>query len=197
MKNFSVPFTIEYPHTKDYILAKCYEKKTESYRLSIPSGKKLLAPIIIIGKPARNLNLDLTIEIGKDAEAVIKILAKASGAQNLNIKALLICDEARSKGEILMKGIATGHANLNFDGLVQIGKKATGCSAYLKQEILNLSPHTTVRAKPGLKIETNDVKAGHSASIRNLNEDDLYYFAARGINTETAKRLLVTGFFKN
>lgn len=195
MKNFSVPFTIGTPNTKDYALEK---RQAKIYRLIIPAGKKLTEPILIsFGSGTGNLDLKLEIEIGKKAEAVIKILAKSTGAQNLSINAELICDEAESKGEILMKGMADGHSRLSFDGLVRVGKNAAGSTAYLKQEILNLSPYTSVRAKPGLKIETNDVKAGHSAWVRNLNDEDLYYFAARGIESETAKKLLVTAFFEN
>ena len=194
MKNFSAPFTIGYPNLKDFVLEKC---TPQNYRLRVPKGKKLTEPVFIrFEKAAENLNLKLEFEIGKQAEAVIKILAKVSGTQNLSVNVELICDEAESKGEILMKGVASDHSHLSFDGLVHIGKKATGSSAHLRQEILNLSPHTTVRAKPGLKIETNDVKAGHSASIRNLNDEDLYYFAARGIKSEMAKKMLVTGFFE-
>lgn len=198
MKNFSAPFTIGYPNPKDFVLKKAVAKKQGCYHLRIPAEKQLTKPLIIrIGKTARNLNLNLKIEIGKGAEAVIKILANAAGTQKLDLNAELMCNEAQSKGEIVMKGVASDHAHLNFDGLVHIGKKAAGSSAYLKQEILNLSPHTSIHAKPGLKIETNDVKAGHSASVRNLNDEDLYYFAARGIDSKTAKRLLVTGFFGN
>jgi Fe-S cluster assembly scaffold protein SufB len=195
MTSFCLPFIVKYPDPKDFILEKCYEKKPDSYRLRIPAGKTLTTPIIIVGKPDENLNLDLTIDIGKEAEAVIKILTKASGAQNVNIKAQLIFDEAQGKGELLMRGMSTDHAKLNFDGLVQIGKKATGCVAHLKQEILNLSPHASVCANPSLKIGTNDVKAGHSAYVRNLNDEDLYYFSARGIKEDVAKKLLIDGFF--
>ena len=97
-------------------------------------------------------------------------------------------------GEIGMKGIAQDKALLNFDGIVNIARTGGGSAGYLQQEALNLSPDTVVKATPGLKIDTNDVKAGHGASVRNLNDEDLYYFAARGIGNAEAKRLLITGF---
>ena len=59
---------------------------------------------------------------------------------------------------------------------------------------MNLSQDTVVKSVTGLNIDTNDVKAGHGASIRNLNDEDLYYFGARGIDKDEAKRLLITGF---
>lgn len=198
MNSFILPFTIVYPNPKDYILERCYEKKQASYRLSIPPQQQLIRPLIIQFKNTpKNLEFELEIKIGKGAGAIVKMLIEASAKQDLRLNARLICDQAHSKGELVMKGVARDHATLHFDGLALIGKKGTGSSAHLKQEILNLSPHTSVRAKPGLKIETNDVKAGHSASVHNLNDEDLYYFAARGIESEMAKKLLIDGFFQS
>jgi len=72
MKNFSVPFTIGYPNTKDYVLAKCYEEKRESYRLAIPAGKQLKEPIkISFRSSAKTLDLSLQIELGKGASATL------------------------------------------------------------------------------------------------------------------------------
>lgn len=198
MNTFTLPFTIVYPNPKDYILERCYEKKQASYRISVPSEQKMIRPLLIQFKDApKNLELELEIRIGNRAEATVKMLIEASDVQNLSLNAQLVCEGRQSKGELVMKGVARDHATLNFNGLVHISKDSAGSSAHLKQEILNLSPHTSVRATPALKIDTNDVKAGHSAAIRNLNEEDLFYFAARGIKTEKAKKLLIEGFFES
>jgi Fe-S cluster assembly scaffold protein SufB len=279
MKNFSVPFIIDSPNAKDYVLAKCYEKKGEAYRLSIPSGKRLEKPITIrFRSDEKRLDISLELILEKNASATIieewskevhspiirfesrischtnaalkliilnqltataelseertsvvsenakcliygyffggkriasrllqtsagsgaelssDIVAKSSSDQHLSFYCEHRYSNRQGSGEIGMKGIAQKNAELNFDGLISITKAGGGSSGYLKQEILNLSPQTTVRAVPGLTIETNDVKAGHSASVRNLNDEDLYYFGARGIEKETAKKLLITGF---
>lgn len=131
---------------------------------------------------------------GKGAEINTDIIAKATTDRDLSFDCTHRFTEKMGSGEIVMKGIAQGQGALNFDGMVNIQQTGGGSAGYLKQEILNLSPNTTVRAVPALKIDTNDVKAGHSASVRNLNEEDLYYFGARGIEKEMAKKLLITGF---
>ncbi|MBN2306536.1 SufD family Fe-S cluster assembly protein [Candidatus Peregrinibacteria bacterium] len=133
---------------------------------------------------------------GKGAEINTDIIAKVTDDRDLSFDCTHEFAEKQGSGEIVMKGIAQGSAMLNFDGLVNIKKTGGGSAGYLKQETLNLSPDTTVRAVPALKIDTNDVKAGHSAAIRNLNEEDLYYFGTRGIEKETAKKLLITGFLE-
>lgn len=131
---------------------------------------------------------------GAKAEVQTDIVARSSQKQNLSFKAEHLYAGKEGSGEIGMKGVAQDKGMLNFDGLVNIAQTGGGSAGYLQQETLNLSPDTIVRAVPGLKIDTNDVKAGHGASVRNLNDEDLYYFGARGIAQEEAKRLLVTGF---
>lgn len=278
MNNFHLPFTVE-SESKDYVLSKCYEEKTESYKLSVPEGKHLETPIWIRMNPSSdNIEFSLTVEIAEDASASIiedwsmevrsadiqlksfircaraselkyiilnhtanntqihevrsseiaegakchiysyqfgskkvdsimqqktvgpkaeiltDIVAKSSDAQELNFNCEHLYAAKDGSGLIGMKGIAQDKAMLNFDGMVNIAQTGGGSSGFLNQETLNLSPNTVVRATPGLKIDTNDVKAGHGASVRNLSDEDIYYFGARGINKEEAKKLLITGF---
>lgn len=48
--------------------------------------------------------------------------------------------------------------------------------------------------KPNLQIIADDVKCSHGAAISDLEEDQLFYFQARGIDLETARRALISSF---
>lgn len=48
--------------------------------------------------------------------------------------------------------------------------------------------------KPNLQIIADDVKCSHGAAISDLEEDQLFYFQARGIDLKTAKKALVLSF---
>ncbi|MDH5596892.1 MAG: SufD family Fe-S cluster assembly protein [Candidatus Peregrinibacteria bacterium] len=132
--------------------------------------------------------------IGQGAEIFTDIVAKTGAKQDLNFNCEHLYAAREGSGDIGMKGIAEEKAMLNFDGIINIAQNGGGSSGFLNQETLNLSPNTVVKATPGLKIDTNDVKAGHGASVRNLNDEDLYYFGARGISRDEAKKLLIAGF---
>ena len=135
--------------------------------------------------------------IGPHAVIFTDIITKTGADQDLNFQAEHLYAGSESSGDIEMKGIAEDRAMLNFEGMINIAQSGGGSEGFLNQETLNLSPKTVVKATPGLKIDTNDVKAGHGASVRNLNDDDLYYFGARGIAKEQAKKLLITGFLES
>lgn len=59
---------------------------------------------------------------------------------------------------------------------------------------LLLEPRATVNIKPNLQIIADDVKCSHGAAISDLEESQLFYFLARGINLETARKALLFSF---
>ena len=59
---------------------------------------------------------------------------------------------------------------------------------------LLLEPRATVNLKPNLQIIADDVKCSHGAAISDLEDSQLFYFQARGIDLETARKALVLSF---
>jgi Fe-S cluster assembly protein SufD len=59
---------------------------------------------------------------------------------------------------------------------------------------LLLAPRATVNIKPNLQIIADDVKCSHGAAISDLDEEQIFYFQARGIDPQTARSILVFSF---
>jgi Fe-S cluster assembly protein SufD len=59
---------------------------------------------------------------------------------------------------------------------------------------LLLSPNARIDTKPQLEIYADDVKCAHGAAVGQLDQDQLFYLQARGINPELGKNLLTYGF---
>lgn len=57
-----------------------------------------------------------------------------------------------------------------------------------------MEPRATVNVKPNLQIIADDVKCSHGAAISDLEEDQLFYFRARGVDVETARKALIFSF---
>jgi len=93
-----------------------------------------------------------------------------------------------------VKGVAEGKAHCKCDGMIEIGADGTGTDTYLTQDVLMLHPTANVDAVPALNINTNDVKASHSATVSRVSPEDLYYFGARGITKKEAQKMYVLGF---
>ena len=57
-----------------------------------------------------------------------------------------------------------------------------------------LSPKARGDANPILLIDEDDVKAGHAASVGQVNPEQIYYLMSRGITRTEAERLIIYGF---
>lgn len=52
----------------------------------------------------------------------------------------------------------------------------------------------TVNVKPNLQIIADDVKCTHGCAVSDLEEEQLFYFLARGIDAQQARQTLVYSF---
>ena len=94
------------------------------------------------------------------------------------------------------KGIVNDKARVKYDGLVEMTKLASGADGALIQKALMLSPTSVVEAVPALEIGTNDVRASHSAAVTQVDQEQLFYAAARGISKRAAILMIADGFLR-
>jgi Fe-S cluster assembly protein SufD len=95
------------------------------------------------------------------------------------------------------KGIVAGASRAIFNGRVVVAPHAQQTRAIQKNKNLLLSQEAEVDTKPQLEIEANDVSCSHGATVGQLSEDALFYFASRGVSREDAIRFMITGFSAN
>ncbi len=59
-----------------------------------------------------------------------------------------------------------------------------------------LSDKARADSIPSLEIEANDVRCTHGATVGQVDEDQIFYLMARGLNRRDAERLIIAGFFE-
>ncbi len=97
-------------------------------------------------------------------------------------------------GHVLARGILKDSARSVFKGMIRIGKGAKNSNSYLAEHAMILSKKARADAIPGLEIETNEVKATHSASVSQIDEEQVFYLMARGLPQSEAQKLIILGF---
>lgn len=100
----------------------------------------------------------------------------------------------RSTSEMLYKGILDKKSKAVFNGRLLVEKDAQKILAYQANHNLLLSNTAEINSKPELEIYADDVKCKHGATTGQLDEEALFYLRSRGIDKETAKRMLLRGF---
>merc|ERR1712072_496876 len=81
-----------------------------------------------------------------------------------------------------------------FDGNFEIKRDAMGTDAQQLSRNILISPNATVNVKPNLQIAADDVKCAHGCTVSDLVLEEIFYFASRGIDEQTAREALVYSF---
>lgn len=131
---------------------------------------------------------------GASTENIFVFLGRKNAKNEINLN--VFHNMPRTKSNTTAKGIADGKASIIFNGSIKIKKNAQKSDAYLSCDALKLSKESKTKMIPGLFIDANDVKACHAASVREIDEDELFYMKSRGIDADAAQMLSITGFFE-
>ena len=81
-----------------------------------------------------------------------------------------------------------------FKGRIRVPKVAQKTDSDQLCRSLMLGEKARVVAMPTLEITADDVVCSHGASVTDLDENSLFYLAARGIDRFEARKLLLRGF---
>jgi Fe-S cluster assembly protein SufB len=101
-----------------------------------------------------------------------------------------------TKSTIVSKGISAGHGQNTYRGLVKIAKAATGARNYSQCDSLLIGDQCGAHTFPYLDIKNSTARVEHEASTSKIGEDQIFYCRQRGLSTEDAITLIVSGFCK-
>lgn len=132
--------------------------------------------------------------IGQGSQADVKVVAASSGRQVQGIDTRVTNYGKHTVGHILQHGVILERGTLTFNAIGHIIKGAKGADAQQESRVLMLSDQARSDADPILLIDENEVTAGHAASIGQVDPEDMYYLMSRGLDQETAERLVIRGF---
>jgi Fe-S cluster assembly protein SufD len=81
-----------------------------------------------------------------------------------------------------------------FNGELIADKHTKNIDAHQLNKNLLLNKGAVIYTKPELRIETDDIKCGHGASIGELDDKSMFYLLSRGISKPQAKLMLMQAF---
>ncbi|TMB47598.1 MAG: Fe-S cluster assembly protein SufD [Chloroflexi bacterium] len=133
--------------------------------------------------------------VGQGAEAELKAIYFASGEQFFDFHTLQDHQVGNTRSDLLFKGALQDTARTVYAGLIKIEKHAARSDAYQANRNLVLSDEAMATSIPMLEIDNNDVRCTHGATVGPVDPDHMFYLRSRGIPEQTAKRMLIQGFF--
>lgn len=97
---------------------------------------------------------------------------------------------------IIAKGIAAGHGQSTYRGLVRVAPSAEQARNYSQCDSLLIGDLCGAHTYPYLEVKNYSAQIAHEASTSRIGEDQLFYCRQRGITSEDAVSMIVNGFCK-
>ena len=135
--------------------------------------------------------------VGEGAEAALDGLYFATDGQHLEHRIFIDHNKPRNKSRVNYKGALVGErSHTVWFGDVLIRSSAEGTDTYELNRNLLLSDGARADSVPNLEIETGEIiGAGHASTTGRFDDEQLFYLMSRGIDRETAKKLVIRGYF--
>ena len=101
-----------------------------------------------------------------------------------------------TRSTIVSKGIAAGHGQQSYRGLVRVLPGAAGARNHTQCDSLLIGPNCGAHTFPYTEVRNPSAKLEHEATTSKIGEDQLFYLRSRGIGEEDAVSMIVNGFCK-
>jgi Fe-S cluster assembly protein SufD len=162
-------------------------------QLHLARDAQLHATFIDLG--ARLARNDMQVSLAdRGANAKLHGLFIANGESHIDYHTRLDHQAKDTHSHEIIRGIAGDRGRGVFNGKIIVHQGADGTDAEMANRNLLLSPRAEIDTKPELEIYADDVKCAHGATTGQLDNTALFYLRSRGIDNESARRILISAF---
>jgi len=116
--------------------------------------------------------------------------------QSFDLQTNVTHQSPNTEGRVHEKSILKNKSKSLFKGMIRIKENATKSQSFLSGRSILLSKDAKSDSIPALEIFTNDVKATHSASVAQIDEEQIFYLNTRCLSHSEAERVIVEGFLE-
>lgn len=131
---------------------------------------------------------------GNGSNSDAKVISIGKNDQKMSLTTQAIHFGRSSESNMVTRAVMKDSASAIINGITKIEKGATKANGVQTEKVLMLSPKARGDANPILLIDEDDVKAGHAASVGQVNVEQVHYLMSRGITKKDAERLIIYGF---
>ncbi|HVV94394.1 MAG TPA: Fe-S cluster assembly protein SufD [Hyphomicrobiales bacterium] len=131
---------------------------------------------------------------GEGARAALKGVTLAGGIRHLDTTAVIDHAVPGCISTEQFKAVIDGRARAVFQGRINVAPRAQKTDARMVMRALMLSEGSEADLKPELWINADDVQCAHGATASAIDEEQIFYLAARGIPRPEAETMLVEAF---
>ena len=149
----------------------------------------------LLNMGARLSRNDVHARIGGDAGVVhLNCAQLLRGHQHGDFTTALSHDAVGGQSRQTVRNVLDGASRGVFQGRINVAQIAQKTDGFQMNHALLLSPDAEIDSKPELRINADDVKCSHGATVGELDPDQLFYLRSRGVAEPDARAMLIRGF---
>ncbi len=134
--------------------------------------------------------------LGEGAKGEILSVAFAGPNQHQDAGGKMIHFAPNTSSKITSKSISRGNGRASYRGLVKVHAGASNVKSNVVCDALLLDEEARSDTYPSIEVDNEDVSIGHEASVSKIGEEQLFYLQSRGLSTEDATTMVVSGFIE-
>ena len=134
---------------------------------------------------------------GDNSRGEFYSIAISNGYQQVDSGTKMLHLGRNTTSRIISKGIAAGHSNNTYRGLVSAHRRATGARNFTNCDSLLIGHHCGAHTVPYIEAKNASTVFEHEATTSKISEEMLFYCMQRGLSAEEATALVVNGFVKD
>ncbi len=134
---------------------------------------------------------------GDNSRGEFYSIAVSNGWQQVDSGTKMIHLGKNSSSRIISKGIAAGHSQNTYRGLVSAHRKATGARNFTNCNSLLIGDKCGAHTVPYIEAKNSFAHFEHEATTSKISDDTLFYCRQRGLSQEEAIALVVNGFVRD
>jgi Fe-S cluster assembly protein SufB len=131
---------------------------------------------------------------GDNSHAEHLSIAFATDGQHQDTGAKVYHIGKNTSSTIISKSISKTGGIVTYRGLVKINKGALNAKNNVRCDSLMIGEGSKSDTKPLIIVKEKTARVGHEASVGKIGEEQLFYLRSRGLNEETAIKMIVAGF---
>jgi Fe-S cluster assembly protein SufD len=147
-----------------------------------------------IGSRLTKTNVETRL-LGDSSESKIVGAFFGHEDQHFDLASRVWHEAEHTTADLITRGVLDDAARSVYEGVQDVGREAWDTNSYQRENTLMLSEDSEADASPKLIINNHDTEASHSATVGQVDEEDLFYMTSRGVHPELARNMLVEGFF--
>ena len=150
--------------------------------------------IFALNNAARYGRFEIDVTMHEGADFALYAANIGDGNSTLEIVTTLKHVAPGATSHQTIRSVIGDKATGSFLGRIEVAREGQQTDAEQSVKAMLLDRGATANAKPELEIFADDVKCAHGATVGELDKNQLYYAAARGLDPVSARALLLEGF---